>query len=69
MYRKGTILLRKKIIHPSVRSKQVILPLHVDMIQDKFWEEHNEILNISKPTTYNWPESQDVPNLILAQIR
>jgi len=47
IYRKGTVLIRKLVlIPPSKSKKQVICPLHVDIIGDDFWKEHDEILNL-----------------------
>lgn len=47
MYRKGTVLVRKLVRLPQSKSKKhVICPLHVDIIGDSFWEEHDEILNL-----------------------
>lgn len=47
IFRKGTVLVRKLIhIPPSKSKKQIICPLHVDIIGDSFWEENNEILNL-----------------------
>lgn len=47
IYRKGTVLVRKLIhIPPSKSKKPIICPLHVDIIGDSFWEEHEEILHL-----------------------
>lgn len=47
MYRKGTVLIRKLVqIPPSKSKKQIICPLHVDIIGDGFWEENDEILSL-----------------------
>ncbi|XP_025409803.1 probable tRNA(His) guanylyltransferase isoform X2 [Sipha flava] len=49
IYRKGTVLVRKLIRIPSSKSKKhVVCPLHVDIIGDDFWKEHDEILNLEK---------------------
>ncbi|KRT80124.1 hypothetical protein AMK59_8329, partial [Oryctes borbonicus] len=56
MFKKGTILLRKRLLHgDSANSKIVIMPVHEDFIKDAFWAEHSEILSMSKPGTYKWP--------------
>lgn len=69
MYRKGTTLLRKKIRHPTHgKMRLVVLPLHVDMIQDSFWLENPEILGITSPYVYEWPESVSLPKLVLKQL-
>ena len=55
MYRKGTILLRKRIKVPtSEKPKQLIVPLCRDMIQADFWIEHKEILDKSTPQLYEF---------------
>ncbi|KAL9884584.1 tRNA-histidine guanylyltransferase [Glossina fuscipes fuscipes] len=45
MFRKGTILLRKQVNRTKHDiSKQLIVPLHEDMISDIFWKKHSELL-------------------------
>lgn len=68
MFKKGTILLKKRLIHKSVKPVQVVIPIHVDLINDSFWEEHKEILGISEPSVYIWPENE-VPAIISKQIK
>lgn len=47
MFRKGTVLIRKLVIIPPSKSKKhIIYPLHIDIIGDSFWEEHDEILSL-----------------------
>lgn len=47
IYRKGTVLVRELVnIPPSKSKKHIICPLHIDIIGDGFWEEHNEILSL-----------------------
>lgn len=69
IFKKGTILLRKKIKHPKhQKTQQVILPLHEDLIQDKFWEVNSEILSIKSSQLYEFPLCHDLPELILSQL-
>lgn len=50
IYRKGTVLIRKLILIPPSKSKKhAICPMHVDIIGNNFWEEHNEILSLENP--------------------
>lgn len=58
MYRKGTILLRKVVNSPPSAGKprQVVLPFHTDLINDKFWNEHSEILALKLPQVYCEPD-------------
>lgn len=69
MYRKGTTLLRKRIKHPlHGKMRQVILPLHTDMIQEKFWQENKEILELGSSSTYDFPEGEVLPEIVLQQL-
>lgn len=69
MFRKGTILTRKKIKNPkSDKSRQVILPLHEDMINNSFWTEHSEILTNKSPKFYEWSDEESLPELVLNQL-
>ncbi|EDX05090.1 GD21976 [Drosophila simulans] len=65
MYRKGTILLRKRVILGE-KSRQAVVPLHEDLISSQFWKEHTEILGKYVPGTYNAP--QTLPRLVEMQI-
>lgn len=56
MFRKGTILIRKRVQF-SDRSKVIVVPLHQDMIKLKFWEDNPEILEIKPPGTYEIPDN------------
>ncbi|KAH8249658.1 hypothetical protein KR032_011118 [Drosophila birchii] len=65
MYRKGTILLRKRVIVDE-KTRQAIVPLHEDLISSQFWKEHTEILGKYVPGTYN--STQPLPRLVHLQI-
>ncbi|KAB0798192.1 hypothetical protein PPYR_09242 [Photinus pyralis] len=69
MFRKGTILLRKKIKNPH-RDKlhQVVLPIFEDMMHDEFWIQHPEILSNIPNEGYNLGEG-DVHELVELQFR
>lgn len=45
MFRKGTTLLRKKVKLADGKSLSLIVPVFEDMIGDKFWETHTELLD------------------------
>lgn len=54
MFRKGTILLRKRCILRSTDgqnsiNRQLIVPFHEDMISDTFWKKHTELLGKYQP--------------------
>lgn len=69
IYKKGTTLLRKRIKNPrNEKMRQVVLPLHIDMIQDKFWSDNHEILDITTPGVYEWPVDKDLPKEVLIQL-
>lgn len=69
MYRKGTILIRKRVKSPKHgKNRLVILPLHEDMIQDTFWEKNKEILEIKTAPNYDWPDDTSFPDLVLDQL-
>lgn len=69
IFKKGTILIRKRIKHPKHQKiRQVILPLHEDLIQDRFWEVNSEILAIKSSQLYEFPAQLDLPELVLSQL-
>lgn len=73
MYRKGTILLRKKVKVADMKNKkQLIVPLNVDMIREKFWTEHHEILDKKPSQDYVFPKDGEepipIPKLVKYQI-
>ncbi|XP_062536614.1 probable tRNA(His) guanylyltransferase [Armigeres subalbatus] len=45
MFRKGTILLRKKVAVTDDKTLSLIVPLFEDMIGDNFWKNHPELLD------------------------
>jgi tRNA(His) guanylyltransferase len=63
IYRKGTILLQKQI-KVDGKQKKTIIPLHDDLIRDKFWKEHDEILDRKEAKLYNFPDSEDLPEFV-----
>ncbi|CAH0553165.1 unnamed protein product [Brassicogethes aeneus] len=70
MYRKGTILIRKKIKSPkSGKNKIIILPLHEDLIQDQFWKKNFEILEIQATQFYDWPPELEIPEFVKKQFK
>ncbi|KAM7349205.1 tRNA-histidine guanylyltransferase [Cochliomyia hominivorax] len=72
LYRKGTILLRKNVALNDKQStkRQIIVPLHEDMIRDKFWKEHTELLGKYVPRDYIYKsENDDYPELVARQIK
>lgn len=76
MYRKGTILLKKRVVVPGMGDKQrlLIVPLHRDMIQENFWTEHSELLDKTAPHPYEFfemnaqPAVEDFPEIVRKQI-
>lgn len=47
IFKRGTILLRKSILHNKV-NKSIIVDVHDDMLKDKFWKENIYILSVKK---------------------
>lgn len=46
MFRKGTTLLRKEVRDQLAdKDRSVVVDIHQDMIQEKFWQTHSEILD------------------------
>lgn len=69
MFRKGSILLRKRITNPRNGRKQtVIFPLHEDMTNPQFFEKHPEILSSKCELDFRWPEDLSFPDLVLSQL-
>lgn len=69
MFKKGTILLRKRICSPTDnKNKIVVLPLHQDLIQESFWEANCEILNIQPVSSYTWKLEVPLPELVVSQL-
>ena len=72
MFRKGTILLRKRVAvgGNGLNKRQLIIPLHEDMIRDKFWKNHTELFGKYNPGDYEQSvENADYPELITRQIK
>ncbi|KAH8306631.1 hypothetical protein KR044_001129 [Drosophila immigrans] len=70
MYRKGTILLRKRVVQSAdgqEKGSQAIVPIHDDLIREQFWREHTEILGKYVPGKYVSPAS-NVPRLLKMQL-
>lgn len=76
MFRKGTILLRKKVDVPNSKSvRQLIVPIFDDLIQEKFWKTHHELLEKKTPQRYEVNEVKEgdgevveLPELVLMQL-
>lgn len=64
MYRKGTILLRKRVVER--KGRQAIVPLHEDLISSQFWKHHTEILGKFVPGSYSSPHG--LPKLVEIQL-
>ncbi|XP_002066484.2 probable tRNA(His) guanylyltransferase [Drosophila willistoni] len=67
MYRKGTILMRKRLeLQPGDKTRQVIVPLHDDLISSKFWKTHTELLGKYTPGSYK--TTAELPRLLTNQL-
>ncbi|XP_037937687.1 probable tRNA(His) guanylyltransferase [Teleopsis dalmanni] len=68
MFRKGTILLRKRVrTSPDDCIGQLIVPMHEDMIRNQFWNTHTELLGKYLPGEYlyNCNSTEDLSNILL----
>lgn len=63
IYRKGTILLTKQIKVDQDRKRKVVIPIFDDLIKEKFWKEHDELLTKKSPKAYEFPDSE-LPQLV-----
>lgn len=63
MFRKGTILLKKQIKLEGSKKKKVVVPIYDDLIKEKFWKEHDELLEKKNPKLYEFPD-QEIPQLV-----
>ncbi|XP_034474168.1 probable tRNA(His) guanylyltransferase [Drosophila innubila] len=69
MYRKGTILLRKRVVQSENvqdKGRQAIVPIHEDLIGTQFWKKHTELLGKYVPGNYVSPSN--VPRLLEHQL-
>lgn len=65
MFRKGTILLTKKIkIDEGNKTKKMVIPIYDDLIREKFWKEHDELLDKKSPNYYEFPSDEPLPELV-----
>lgn len=73
MLRKGTILLRKPVLH-TIDDKQVtrqlVVPFHTDLIREEFWRTHPELLarNPKKVTIEPVNYVESLPELLKVQV-
>lgn len=63
MYRKGTILMTKQIKIDEKRKKKIVIPIYDDLIKEKFWLEHDELLERKNPKLYEFSDQQ-LPQLV-----
>lgn len=69
MYRKGTILLRKRILNPrNGKTKLIIIPLHEDMTNPEFFERHSEVLSMESGKEYTWQQGTVYPDFVMSQL-
>ncbi|KAH8283675.1 hypothetical protein KR018_011653 [Drosophila ironensis] len=66
MFRKGTILLRKRVTER--KGRQAIVPLHEDLISAPFWKQHTEILGKYVPGSYT-SDAEKLPRLVEMQLQ
>ncbi|KAG5680835.1 hypothetical protein PVAND_010317 [Polypedilum vanderplanki] len=65
IFRKGTILLTKQIkIDEENRTRKMVIPIYDDLIREKFWKEHDELLEKKSPKYYEFPLEEPLPELV-----
>lgn len=69
MFRKGTILMTKQIkIEGSKSKKKVVVPVYDDLIREKFWLDHDELLDRKPPKMFEFPD-KELPQLVTELLR
>lgn len=69
VFKKGTILLKKCIKHlKNDKIRKVVVPLHEDLIQDKFWQINSEVLAIEGAKLYELSTDQEMHELVKTQL-
>ncbi|KAH8404372.1 hypothetical protein KR222_005801, partial [Zaprionus bogoriensis] len=77
MYRKGTILLRKRVLLSSQnedkdkdkdKGRLAIVPMHEDLIGAQFWKQHAELLGKYVPGRHVFSDAASMPRLLRAQL-
>jgi tRNA(His) guanylyltransferase len=62
MFRKGTILMTKQIKVDGEKKKKVVVPIYDDLIKEKFWKEHDELLDKKSPKFHEIAD--ELPQLV-----
>lgn len=68
MFRKGTILVTKQIKIEGSKKKKVVVPIYDDLIQEKFWLDHDELLERKAPKMFEFPD-KELPQLVTELLR
>nr|CAI5826054.1 unnamed protein product [Callosobruchus analis] len=69
VFKKGTILLRKKLKQINGdKYKTAILPFHIDLIKEEFWDRNSEIMQMETSQQYEWPDDIPLPDLVSSQL-
>lgn len=63
MFRKGTILLTKQIKIDGDRKKKMPIPIYDDLIKEKFWKDHDELLERKSPKIFEFPDNE-LPQIV-----
>lgn len=55
IFKRGTLLIRKSLLNNT--SKSIIVDVHDDMLKDKFWKQHSNLLlpKIKESMVYDGP--------------
>lgn len=68
IFRKGTTLLTKQILINEKSFKKAIVPIFDDLIKEKFWKDHDELLERGKPKLYEFPDEK-IPELVVELLK
>lgn len=63
MFRKGTILLTKQIKIDGQKKRKIVIPIYDDLIKEKFWNEHDELLERNNPKFYEFTDNE-LPQIV-----
>lgn len=73
MFRKGTTLFRKQVRLDADRERVLIVPFHGDIIGERFWKDHSDLLEKKKTASYEFAKDQnqiyEIPEIVTRQLK
>lgn len=58
IFKKGTILMTKQVKLDGDKKKKIVIPIYDDLIKEKFWKDHDELLERKSPKLYEFPNNE-----------